>query len=67
MYRDATIDAMKRTVAVSVTMSEQDLKKLESASQKRWPGAIMSRSSKVLALALLGAESIQPEPPKKKS
>lgn len=48
----------KRTVTVSVTMSEENLKKLTAAAEKLWPGAPLSRSSMVLAMALRGAEAV---------
>ena len=51
----------KRTVSVSVKMSERDLKKLLTAAERRWPKAILSRSSIVLGLSLIGADAVLEE------
>ena len=50
--------AGKRTLSVTVKMSEDDLAMLLKAAGKLWPGAILTRSGIVLALAKIGAEKI---------
>jgi len=47
----------KRTLAVSVKMSPEDAALLHKAAMHLWPGAPITRSSYVLALAKLGAET----------
>jgi hypothetical protein len=47
----------KRIVAVSVKMTQEDAALLKRAKDKLWPGAPVTRSSYVLALAKLGAET----------
>jgi hypothetical protein len=49
--------AGKRVVAVSVKMSQEDAALLKKAAAHLWPGAPVTRSSYVLALAKLGAEN----------
>jgi hypothetical protein len=39
-------------------MSDQDQKYLMEAAAAHWPDAIMSRSSKILGLAYIGAEKV---------
>jgi hypothetical protein len=50
--------AGKRTLSVTVKMSEEDLGLLMRAAGKAWSGAIVTRSGIVLGLAKLGAESV---------
>jgi hypothetical protein len=47
----------KRIVAVSVKMTPEDAALLKKAATHLWPGAPVTRSSYVLALAKLGAET----------
>ena len=46
----------KRTISVTVKMSEEDLKQLLKAAETIWPKALLTRSSVVLGLAKIGAE-----------
>jgi hypothetical protein len=50
--------AGKRTLSVTVKMSEEDLGLLMKAAAKIWSGAILTRSGIVLALAKMGAEKV---------
>jgi hypothetical protein len=50
--------AGKRTLSVTVKMSEDDLGQLMKAAAKIWPGAILTRSGIVLALAKMGVEKV---------
>jgi hypothetical protein len=47
----------KSVVAVSVKMTPEDAVLLKKAAAHLWPGAPVTRSSYVLALAKLGAET----------
>jgi hypothetical protein len=49
----------KRTTPVTVMMSPEDLTLFTDIANRTWPRAIMTRSSIVLALARIGAESLQ--------
>jgi hypothetical protein len=44
----------KRTLSVSLKMSEEELEKLTKAADHLWPKALLSRSAIVLGLALSG-------------
>jgi uncharacterized protein (DUF1778 family) len=48
----------KRSLSVSIKMSEDDLALLTKAADQVWPKALLSRSSIVLGLARIGAESV---------
>jgi hypothetical protein len=48
----------KRTLSVSLKMSEEELEKLTKAADHLWPKALLSRSAIVLGLALIGAETV---------
>jgi hypothetical protein len=48
----------KRTLSVSLKMSEEELEKLTKAADHLWPKALLSRSAVVLGLALIGAETV---------
>jgi hypothetical protein len=50
--------AGKRTLSVTVKMSEEDLAQLMKAAAKKWEGAILTRSGIVLALAKIGADKV---------
>jgi hypothetical protein len=50
--------AGKRTLSVTVKMSEEDLAVLMKAAAKKWEGAILTRSGIVLALAKMGADRV---------
>lgn len=50
----ARLSVDKRTVAVSVKMSERDLREFNVAARKVWPGAILSRSELISSFARLG-------------
>ncbi len=52
----------KRNVSVSVKMSEEDLALFTKAADHIWPKAVLTRSSIVLGLARIGAESVLPSP-----
>jgi hypothetical protein len=54
--------AGKRTLSVTVKMSEEDLATLMKAAAKIWAGAILTRSGIVLALAKIGAEKVLKKP-----
>jgi hypothetical protein len=48
----------KRVVTMSLKMTHEDAALLEKAAEHLWPGAPITRSSAVLALAKIGAESV---------
>jgi len=52
----------KRTLSVTVKMSEEDLAVLMKAAAKKWEGAILTRSGIVLALAKMGAGTVLKKP-----
>jgi hypothetical protein len=54
--------AGKRTLSVTVKMSEEDLAMLMQAAAKKWEGAILTRSGIVLALAKIGADKVLKKP-----
>jgi hypothetical protein len=51
----------KRSLSVSIKMSEDDLALLTKAADHIWPKAVLSRSAIVLGLARIGAESVLPK------
>jgi len=51
-------DMAKRTVTVSLKMTTEDAALLERATAKLWNDAPVTRSTAVLHLAKLGAESV---------
>jgi hypothetical protein len=53
----------KRTLSVTVKMSEEDLGQLMKAANKAWSGAILTRSGIVLGLAKIGAASVLKKKP----
>jgi uncharacterized protein (DUF1778 family) len=50
----------KRTVSITVKMRQEDYALLTEAADHIWPKAELSRSSIVLGLAKIGAESVLP-------
>jgi hypothetical protein len=54
--------AGKRTLSVTVKMSEEDLAHLMKAAARKWEGAILTRSGIVLALAKIGADGVLKKP-----
>jgi hypothetical protein len=48
----------KRTTSVTVKMTAEDFTLLQKAADTIWPKAVLTRSSVVLGLARIGAESI---------
>jgi uncharacterized protein (DUF1778 family) len=56
----------KRTTSVTVKMSADDLALLQKAADTIWPKAVLTRSSIVLGLARMAAESILKESLKKR-
>ena len=48
----------KRTVSITVKMSAEDYDLLRKAADQLWAKAMMSRSSVVLSLAKITAESV---------
>lgn len=51
----------KRTTTVTVKMTADDFALFTKAADHIWPKAILTRSSIVLGLARIGAESVLPE------
>ena len=51
----------KRTTSVTVKMSAEDYALLQKAADAYWPGAVLTRSSIVLGLARIGAETVLKE------
>jgi len=49
---------MKRTTSVTVKMTAEDYALLQRAADTIWPKAVLTRSSVVLGLARIGAESV---------
>lgn len=49
---------MKRTTSVTVKMTAEDFTLLQKAADTIWPKALLTRSSVVLGLARIGAESV---------
>ena len=52
------ISVAKRTVSITVKMSAEDYDLLAKAADHLWAKAMMSRSSVVLSLAKIAAESV---------
>jgi hypothetical protein len=50
----------KRTTTVTVKMTAEDFALFTKAADHIWPKAILTRSSIVLGLARIGAESVLP-------
>ncbi len=48
---------MKRTTSVTVKMTAEDFALLQKAADTIWPKAVLTRSSVVLGLARIGAET----------
>jgi hypothetical protein len=48
----------KRTTSVTVKMTEEDFKLFNKAAETIWPGAPVTKSSIILGLARMGAETI---------
>ena len=48
----------KRTTSVTVKMSAEDYAHLQKAAEAIWPGAVLTRSSIVLGLAKIGADTV---------
>ena len=62
----ATIDRMgKRTTSVTVKMTAEDFALLAKAADHIWPKAVLTRSSIVLGLARIGAETVLKETKRK--
>ena len=55
----------KRSIAATVKLSAGDWELLARAAAHIWPGAPITRSSIILGLAKIGAESVLPAPPPK--
>jgi uncharacterized protein (DUF1778 family) len=55
----------KRTVSVTVKMSAEDYSLLQKAANTIWPKAVLTRSSIVLGLARIGAETVLKQSRKK--
>jgi hypothetical protein len=55
----------KRSLSVSIKMSEEDLALFTKAADHIWPKAVLSRSAIVLGLARIGAESVLPSQPRR--
>lgn len=49
---------MKRTTSVTVKMTAEDFALLQKAADTIWAKAVLTRSSIVLGLARIGAESV---------
>jgi hypothetical protein len=54
----------KKSIAATVKMSMTDWDMLARAAAHIWPGAPVTRSATILALAKIGAESVLPASPK---
>jgi hypothetical protein len=48
----------KRTVGVSIKISEEDLALFQKAASQIWPEAILTRTSIILGLARIGAKCV---------
>jgi hypothetical protein len=48
----------KRTVGVSIKMSEEDLALFQKAASQIWPDAILTRTAIILGLARIGAKAV---------
>ena len=55
----------KRSVSVTVKMTEEDYKLLVKAADAIWPKAVLTQSSVVLGLARIGAETVLKESKKR--
>ena len=55
----------KRTEAVTVRLTESDLKKLQQAADILWLGAVLTQSGMILGLARLKADEIMRQKPKR--
>jgi hypothetical protein len=47
-------DDGKRTVAITVRMTEAEAQRFEEAAKRLWTGALMTRSQVILSFAKLG-------------
>lgn len=54
----------KRNISATIKMSKADWDLMERAAAHIWPGAPITRSSLIVALARIGAESVLPLPAK---
>jgi hypothetical protein len=52
----------KRSLSVSIKMSEEDLSLFMKAAAQIWPKAVLSRSGIILGLARIEAESVITHP-----
>lgn len=57
----------KRSVSVTVKMTDEDWKLLNQAAALRWPDAEITKSAKVLGLARMAARELVPQKASKKS
>jgi hypothetical protein len=48
----------KRTVGVSIKMSEEDIALFTKAAAQIWPDAILTRTAIILGLARIGAKCV---------
>ncbi len=52
----------KRTVGVSIKISEEDLALFQKAASQVWPEAILTRTAVILGLARIGAKAVLSKP-----
>ncbi len=57
----------KRTVSVTVKMTDEDWKLIETAAERKWPDAVITKSAKVLGLARTAAKDVLAHKAPKKS
>jgi hypothetical protein len=54
----------KRSISATIKLSAADWELLQKAADHVWPKALLTRSSIILGMAKIGAESVLPASPK---
>ena len=56
--KGSMVSMAKRTVSITAKMTAEDYAHLTKAAEAIWPGALLTKSSIVLGLAKLGADTV---------
>ena len=56
--KGSMVSMAKRTISITAKMTAEDYAHLTKAAQAIWPGALLTKSSIVLGLAKLGADTV---------
>lgn len=57
IYKVMSTRVAKRTIVVTVRITEEDQAKFHQCAERIWPGAVLSESGIVLGLARLGCQT----------